>query len=80
MTHFRIRYVRRGGHTHLDVFAGKARELTHGKCGDLCMTNEEFDDFRASFENPADCEEDEEVEFIDHDQDREDNGQFGVGA
>lgn len=46
MTHFRIRYERRGGHTHMAVFAGTSRAVTHGKCGDLCMTNEEFVDFQ----------------------------------
>ena len=34
MSHFRIRYTVRGGHTHMAVFAGR-------------MTNEEFDEFKA---------------------------------
>ena len=72
-THFRIWYERKGGHMHLAVFAGKARQFTHGTCGALCMTCEEFDDFYALLKSA-------EVEFVDRAQEREDNGQFGVGA
>lgn len=61
MTHFRIRFVRRGGHTHFDVFAGPRREATHGKAGSLCLRNEEFDDFQNVYRG-------ESVEFIDNDE------------
>ena len=73
MSHFRFRFIVRGGHTHISVFAGKRRETTHGKCGDLCMTNDEFEMFRAVVYGT-------EIEFVDHDQERIDNAQFGVGA
>lgn len=73
MSHFRIWHERKGGHVHLAVFAGRARALTHGKCGDLCMTVEEFDEFRGLFWGSY-------CEFIDRAQERADNGQFGVGA
>ena len=43
---FRIYYEAAGGHVHMRVFAGK-RDGALGKCGDLCMRIEEFDDFRA---------------------------------
>ena len=46
MSHFRFRYIVRGGHTHIRLFAGKNRELTHGKCGEFIMDNKEWDDFR----------------------------------
>ena len=46
MTHFRLRYEKAGAHVHCRWFAGKGRELTRGKCGDLTMRENEFDDFR----------------------------------
>lgn len=55
MTHFRIHYEPAGGHVHMKVFAGKSSNMTHGKCGDLCMTMEEFEDFRRWFQR-AECE------------------------
>lgn len=45
MTMFRIRYELRGGHVHMRVFAGTS-EAALGKCGDLVMREEEFDNFR----------------------------------
>ena len=48
----------RGGHTHMRVFAGPASNLTHGKCGDLSMTNEEFEQFRAAVKSS-------DFEFVD---------------
>lgn len=42
---FRIYYETAGDHTHMRMFAGK-RDGALGKCGDLCMRNEEFEDFR----------------------------------
>lgn len=44
MTHFRIRYKIQGGHVHIRFFAGAGQNLTHGKCGDLVMTLDEFQD------------------------------------
>lgn len=49
MTHFRIYHKIRGGHVHMQMFAGPAKDLTHGKCGDLRMTREEFVNFRRLF-------------------------------
>jgi len=60
MTHFRIRYITRGDHTHFDVYAGSDRQTTHGKAGSLCLRNNEFADFRALYQGAA-------VEFIDYD-------------
>lgn len=81
MTRFRIWHERKGGRVHLAVFAGRDRQYTHGKCGDLCMTVEEFDDFEALLRNdePPHFMR-ENVELVDRAQEREDNGQFGVGA
>jgi len=46
MTHFRIRYKQLGGHVHCRLFAGSRQNVTHGKCGDLVMSDDEFADFR----------------------------------
>ena len=40
--HVRVLYMVGGGHTHVRVFVGAAENLTHGKAGDLCFTNEEW--------------------------------------
>lgn len=45
MTHFRCRWEIKGGHVHCRLFAGRSRELTHGKCGDFVMQEDEFWDF-----------------------------------
>lgn len=42
---FRIYHEKRGGHVHMAVFAGKTSGAL-GKCGDLCMREEEFVEFR----------------------------------
>ena len=47
---FRIYYETAGGHTHMRIFAGKS-EGALGKCGDLCMRNEEFEIFRICTHN-----------------------------
>lgn len=83
MTHFRLRFIQRGNHTHVSMFAGKAENLTHGKCGDFSMTNEEWNDFRyiltfAGYDPVRHIVS--EIELIDNDQEGIDNGQFGVGA
>lgn len=39
---FRLRYWLAGGHVHVRVFSGKARNMTHGKNGDLVFTFEEW--------------------------------------
>jgi hypothetical protein len=49
-SHFRFRYTVGGGHVHIRLFAGKAENQTHGKCGDLVMSIAEFDDFRLMLE------------------------------
>ena len=45
MTFFRIIHETLGGHVHMRVFCGKT-ELCLGLAGKLCMTVEEFADFR----------------------------------
>jgi hypothetical protein len=46
MSYFKFKFEARGGHTHISVFSGKSIENALGKCGELCMTNAEFADFR----------------------------------
>lgn len=41
---FRIYHDKRGGHVHMRLFAGK-KEGALGKCGDLCMREDEFVEF-----------------------------------
>lgn len=40
----RVYYEQLGGHTHIRVFTGTCS--TMGKSGDLCMTNEEFKEWK----------------------------------
>lgn len=81
MSHFRFRFQQRGGHTHMRVFAAKSSALTHGKCGDLCMTNTEFDDFRTLLESSElGRDRRKEIEFEKEDEYPSEQGQFGVGA
>lgn len=40
--HFRFRYRIEGGYVHVRAFSGKARNMTHGKNGDLCFDLEEW--------------------------------------
>lgn len=42
---FRIYHETKGGHVHMRVFSG-AHEGAIGKCGDLCMRIDEFDQFK----------------------------------
>lgn len=42
---FRIRFKKLGGHVHFRLFAGP-HEFALGKCGNLCMREEEFKKFR----------------------------------
>ena len=58
MSHFRIRHEERGGHTHIQIFAGPNSKVTHGKCGDLCMTNVEFTEFKQKLQSS-------EFEFVE---------------
>lgn len=44
---FRIYHETLGGHVHMRVFAGK-HDGALGKCGDLTMRSEEFEEFRYS--------------------------------
>jgi hypothetical protein len=44
----RVYYSVRGGHVHVRIFVGKAYEgATLGKAGNLCLTNEEFQAWKA---------------------------------
>ena len=43
---FKFYFKVMGGHTHIRVFAGPHPDYTHGKCGDLVMTNEEWQAFK----------------------------------
>jgi hypothetical protein len=43
---WKFRYLRKGAHVHVDVFAGLHADATHAKCGDLVMTPEEFADLQ----------------------------------
>lgn len=43
----RYRYKIGGGHTHIRMFAGKSKDMTLAKCGEFCLTNDEFGEFRA---------------------------------
>jgi hypothetical protein len=45
-TLFRARYVKRGGHIHCALFAGKATSPTFAKCGDFTVREEEFEDLQ----------------------------------
>jgi hypothetical protein len=45
MTHFRLRYEKRGSHVHARMFSAPREDLTHGKNGDLCFTAEEWNAF-----------------------------------
>ena len=47
--HFRVRYQRLGAHVHVRLFSASRAELTHGKNGDLCFREEEWDAFLQCF-------------------------------
>ena len=53
--------LRGGGHVHMRVFVGENRGMTLGKAGDLCMTVQEFDEWRLLVERPK------FIEFHDED-------------
>jgi hypothetical protein len=44
---FRLRYWLAGGHVHVRLFSGKARNMTHAKCGDLVFRFDEWPSFLA---------------------------------
>lgn len=44
---FRLRYRVQGGHVHVRLFSGRAREMTHAKCGDLTFRVDEWQPFLA---------------------------------
>lgn len=53
----------RGGHTHIEVYAGE-RTATFGCCGDLIMRNEEWNTFKETLAKlPPDAAE--KIEFFD---------------
>ena len=41
----RIYFDRAGGHTHMNIWTGPIGR-THGKAGDLCLTNDEFEEWQ----------------------------------
>lgn len=41
----RVYFKQMGSHTHIRIFTGKT-DQTLGKAGDICMTNEEFKEWR----------------------------------
>lgn len=41
-------WAKRGGHTHVRLFAGNTANAL-GKCGDLCFRNEEWTEFKSQF-------------------------------
>lgn len=50
MSHFRIYHHLLGSHVHMRVYASLHATTTHGKCGDLTMTYQEFNDFHAALQ------------------------------
>lgn len=56
----RLRFVKKGGHIHIRVFAGP-HEWALGKCGDLVMRPEEWDEFRLSLKDRVSVKHESEV-------------------
>jgi hypothetical protein len=46
MAVFRIRYEKRGSHYHCRVFSARNPNYTYAKNGDLCFSEDEWDDFK----------------------------------
>lgn len=44
MTHFNLRWQKRGGHVHVRVFSAPTEHATHGKNGDLVFREQEWTD------------------------------------
>ena len=49
MTHFRVRWVRKGGLVHARVLSARTAKVTHGKNGDLSFTEREWTAFIRCF-------------------------------
>lgn len=45
MTHFRLRWKKRGAHVHVRVYSARLEHQTHGKNGDLVFREDEWRDF-----------------------------------
>lgn len=53
MTHFRLRWFPLGGHVHVGVWTGTEAETTHGCNGRLVFREDEWEQFRRTFERGA---------------------------
>jgi hypothetical protein len=51
MTHFRLRWEKRGGHVHMRVFSAERAGATHGKNGDLVFREAEWESFLRCFQD-----------------------------
>jgi hypothetical protein len=71
MSVFRIRHVKLGGHVHMRVFSARQPNMTDAKPGDLCCSEQEFNDLELAMSG---------VEFIDEDIYPSNDSQFGVGS
>jgi len=49
MTHFRLRWEKRGAHVHVRFFAAPWDGLTHGCLGGLCFRESEWESFLRCF-------------------------------
>lgn len=49
MTHFRVRWEKRGSHIRVRLFAAPAEIQTHARIGDLVFLEEEWESFRRCF-------------------------------
>ena len=50
-THFRLRWIKRGGHVHVRMFSAGRENLTHGKNGDLVFLPHEWEAFLRCFQD-----------------------------
>lgn len=51
MTHFRLRWEKRGAHVHARLFSADHETMTHGKNGDLCFRIQEWEAFLRCFDS-----------------------------
>ncbi len=54
MTHFTLYYEKRGGHVHVRMFSAPRDNATHGKNGDLCFRESEWESFLRCFNDHGD--------------------------
>ncbi len=52
-------YRQLGGHIHVRVFTGKAKNMTFAKCGDLTLSIKEWDDVRNMLHHAVELLDDE---------------------